>query len=818
MQNLDFQKLDWDLILSHLASLCQTEEAKKKSLTLKPSLSRAEILAHWDYLSPLVDLMRKGSNILIGEITPIARILKAASVGEILDGPQLRDIFRLLDSVRSIISFSKEIVPFCGTLTQICAKLRPLPHLYTSIAKSISETGEIYDHASPLLMETRLKRVDLKKKIEVRISQFIRDPEVSAYIQDDFYTVRHERYVLPLKLDGRGRVAGSIVDTSSSGQTLFIEPAFLTPMNETLRDLDLSEKLEMIRILRSFTEKIAEEAQALSNNYDDIIELDFLSGQAQLAYKLGANAIRISEEPILDLRAAVHPLLLLSDKKKPISNDISISDQQKVLVLSGPNAGGKTLILKTTGLLHLMAACGLMIPAHPSSQIFLFSRIFVELGDMQSLSSHLSTFSGHIAGLKPILETASKNDLLLLDELCVGTEPETGVSLAQALLEEFAERGSFVLTTTHYDRLKTLAFHDPRFRNGSMGYSHDGYSPTYQLIFDSPGKSYGLEIAEKLGLKSRIIERARSLRGSAASTLEKTLSVLNEKIQVQDDQHKEWKEKTNQALSEKTRWEQEVQLLNEMRKKTASALAEQYEEVFGAIRKKFEDALAKFSSAAAKPEADSSEVAQEKRTLSDEIKTFKEELIKLKKQGHSEKAIGQLASFEKLSVGDRVYITSFQKEGRIVKKGKSAKEKFEVETGTMKVKVPLHSLRFLSHSSTPRMFTKPNKLAIPVNLSKKSNQQAEPEEKGKTKALIQTSTNTCDVRGLRADEALSKMWRFIDGAMLRGDLSVLIIHGHGTDTLKQSIRTALEKESPYEIQFEAGSLQDGGDGVTWVMF
>ncbi|RZA10139.1 MAG: endonuclease MutS2, partial [Proteobacteria bacterium] len=336
------------------------------------------------------------------------------------------------------------------------------------------------------------------------IRQLLTDQDVEAYVQDKIFTIRSDRYVVPMRVDGRGRVKGSIYDTSASGQTLYMELSEVRPMNDALLELESSEKLEILRIFKELSAQIAAELDTIDNNYKQLVELDILTAEAGLAVKLDAGPASIRDTPGLSFLRARHPILEMRQGFKTVANNVGLEDGQLSLIVSGPNAGGKTVVLKTVGLLHLMVKARLLLPLDEKSEVFLFENIFVEIGDAQNLSANLSTFSGHLMGLKPVLQEAGPDDLILLDELAVGTEPHTGSAIGQAVLEELANRKATAIVTTHFDNLKSLAINDKRFRNGSMEFSTKNLQPTYRLVLDIPGQSYGIEVAEQIGLPKHV--------------------------------------------------------------------------------------------------------------------------------------------------------------------------------------------------------------------------------------------------------------------------------------------------------------------------
>ena len=415
-----------------------------------------------------------------------------------------------------------------------------------------------------------------------------------VYLQDDFFTVRSERYVVPMKLDGRGRVKGSILDTSASGQTLFIEPVIMAPDERpAARARDRGEAWEIARIFRELSAKVEAEVETLTPsptpNWRSSDGLDG-SAEAQLAAELRAGPVRLaSDEPTIDLKDARHPLIRkrrLGGKLAPsATTSASRHRARRVLIISGPNAGGKTVVLKTVGLLHLdgegrpARGAGRRLTARVCTSS---SSLWLEMGDAQNLAANLSTFSGHLLGLKPILEKAGGRDLALLDELAVGTDPETGAAIGTAILEDLAARRVTALVTTHFDALKGLAVSDKRFRNGSMEFSLGTLSPTYKLILDLPGQSYGLEVAEQIGLPAqRCMSRARRASCGTAPCRAST-SAVTELMAARDESapraRRRRRRKKVQAEAERVRWQQEVELLKEQRAKASQQLADRYED------------------------------------------------------------------------------------------------------------------------------------------------------------------------------------------------------------------------------------------------
>jgi DNA mismatch repair protein MutS2 len=833
-------KLEWPLLLGILAEQAQTEEGRGRCLELVPALGRDDILERWQLVEPLKRLTTQGYRAPIGEILPLSQVFKAASLGQILGGQDLRAVADLLEATRRVHGFAVDFAARCSTLVRLKARLYPIPALHAAINKAVGKEGELLDDSSVQLQNIRRQKLSVRKRIEESLKKMLHEGELLPYLQDDFFTVRSERYVVPMRLDGRGRVKGSILDTSDSGQTLFIEPAQIAPINDQLQELDLEEKLEILRIFRELSGKVAGDVEALSVNYSELVELDFLSAQAQLAADIGAGTVDLADAPGLDLIEARHPLVKRAGGRTAIGNDISLRPAQKALIVSGPNAGGKTVVLKTVGLLHVMAKAGLLLPADAASRLFLFEKIHLEMGDAQSLSANLSTFSGHLLGLKPILAQATDQDLILLDELAVGTDPETGAAIGQAILEDLADRRATTLVTTHFDALKGLAVKDDRFRNGSMEYSLHNLQPTYKLILDVPGQSYGLEVAEQMGLPPHIIQRAKGLRGHSVSALDAAVTQL---MQARDETRQKEQALAAERLAaeaERTRWQQEVELLRETRRKTAEQLAAKYEGRMADLKAEFEELTKKlrqsYKDAAKQPDSESlrQDALGARR---DGEKTLREmdglvsELGQLSSDyGAADKLPGQPAAFSALRSGTPVYVLPLKKAGTVVKPGAGESEPIEVEVGVIKLRVSLHDLRLLSPGEAAgggeaKAARGAGGGAKPQtgrgNLRPAPPRAAGPYSTGggdgtSLEYFPQTPTNSIDLRGRDSASALEATWNFIDRALMRGEPAVILIHGHGTDKLKSTIREALRNNCPYDVRFRPGIDQEGGDGVTIV--
>lgn len=817
------EKLEWPLLLDNLAGHCHTEDGRERCLALTPNKARDAVEERWIAVEPLRRLASQSYRAPIGQLTPVSAILRAARLGQILGGHELRTVHEVLESTRKVFAFASDFEARCTTLRRFRANLHPMPHLLQAINKAVGPDGDLRDDASEELMHIRRQKIAARKRIEEAIAKLLHDSDLTPYLQDDFFTVRNERYVVPMRLDGRGRVKGSIMDTSASGQTLFIEPALVAPLNDQIQEIDLEEKLEIARIFRELTAKVAADADTLGANYEQLVDLDVLSAEAQLAADVDAGTVAIAERPVLDLRDARHPLLKKTNGKSPVGNTIGLEQEQTVLIISGPNAGGKTVVLKTVGLLHLMAKAGLLLPADPTSRVFLYDDVFLEMGDAQNLSANLSTFSGHLMGLKPILEIAGPNDLALLDELAVGTDPQTGAAIGTAILEDLAFKKTACLVTTHFDALKSLAIGDGRFRNGSMEFSMHNLLPTYKLILDVPGQSYGLEVAETMGLPARILVRAKELRHGTQSSLDKAVTQLmearDESRKAQDALAKEKLE----AEAQRLRWEQEVEMLRESRRKASQTLTDKYESQMSEMRSSYDELVKKMKQVA----KDAS--SKDGDALRDEMLNDRKQAERLLKnmdnvvgelaQGYDvgDKLPGQPARAKDLVPGAPVWVLPLKKGGKILKTTGSVDEPVEVEVGIIKLRVSAHDIRILSPGEAAGGGPQAAKKGTPPpRVPRTPGAPQAPAGGPEIGFTPQSPTNSIDLRGKDVDQALDATWNFVDRALMRGEETILLIHGHGTGELKRTLRDQLRNNSPYDLKFRAGLDQEGGDGVTVV--
>lgn len=651
---LNLDKFDWTQVINQLVTCCYTEGAQERAAQLTPQLETEEILRIWEQTAVLRNLVARGYTLPPVELPSISKVFKAAAYGQVLEPRALQDVLKLLNAVRKWYVFCKNLEQECSVLHRFRTALLTLPRLVKQIEKTIDTDAALKDTASAELKSIRTQKKNLQDRIETKLRRMIYQNKFDPYLQDDFITMRNDRYVVPLRIDANGRMKGNAIDFSRSRETMFFEPQEIEKSNQLLQTIEFSENLTCYRILQELSSAVTAEYDTLHHNYEELLALDLLHARAQLAHKLNAHPITLSSKPCLCLQDMYHPLLA---DKSVIKNNLQL-DTHNTLIISGVNAGGKTVLLKTVGLLQMMAKAGLMVTAAPSSQMYIFNNLHVVMDEEQNITHSLSTFSSHLLSLHRIMEEADKGDLVLIDEIATGTDPDTGAALAQALLERLATRHITTLVTTHHTALKELALNDKRFRNASMQFSATDLHPTYRLLLDRPGQSYGLEIARSLGLPAPLLARAAALRSDNVQKFETALLRLEEENQKLQAEKNKFHLETLKLQKYHDQWQQDAQTIAALRAKLQREV----------------DALPP------QPSVDGLSPTQLKQRL----------------QPSPIPALpGKELAFPTAKVGMRVYCLPLKKSAHIIKVGRNATDFLEISIGNLRTKVKLHDLRLL---------------------------------------------------------------------------------------------------------------------------
>ena len=648
-RNLLLEKLNWREITSRLANYCYSEPAEQLAVHLQPTYQQVEdIRAVWEHTLQLKTLLLQGYSFPSLQLADLSKVFKALSYGQVLETKQLLMILQLLQASKRWYLFCKQFASECGVLRKYRASLLPMPRLVKAIERVVNERSSIKNDASQELRQVRQQKHRLKQQIEDILTQLFHQRRFEPYLKEDYFTMRNEKYVIPLRVDGNGRVRGNAIDFSRSKVTMFFEPIEIEKQNRLLQTIEFSERLACYKVLQEITASIAQEFETLKQIYDAIVDLDLLQARARLAKELNANAIDLTAHPALNLKGAYHPLLL-KEQCVPVKNSLTLAGKN-TLIISGANAGGKTVMLKCVGLLQLMAKAGLLLTCDADSQMCIFSQVHFVGDDEQSISNSLSTFSSHLLHLQAVLAESSEEDLVLIDEIAAGTDPDAGAALAQAILEHLATRKITTVVSTHFPQLKQLAYSNPAFGNASMQFSLHNLQPTYRLLLSAHGHSFTLEISRLLGISPIIIKRAEELRADEVVQFEQTLAHLQqEREQLLAEKNKLHLE-IMRYQQYRERWEKEMQEITSMRQQLACQTKD----------------------LPPKLHIESKQTKQEKAT-----------------------AVGKPLSFEEIEIGQRVFCVPLRTSAIITKLGRSELERIEVDVKGLRTKVNLADLRIL---------------------------------------------------------------------------------------------------------------------------
>jgi len=786
--------LEWPLIEERIISLCSSDSAKRIAARLKP-IPEQKIRVQMKKISAIRELISRGTTPPISGITGISMHTALASKGGVLELEDLSDIRTFTSAserIRKYIAAYREEFP---PLEDEYSRIHPLEKLNTLMQESITDNGEINEEKFPILKKIRKEIFTARQDLEKKISKIIHSPDNEKILQEKTYTTINGRYVILVKSGMRSRISGNVHDISASGQTVYFEPSDLTELNNSLIMHERSLLLEIQKILAELTVHVADHADELDTNLRVLSYFDFLTAASKFSIQAKCSEPVLSDKPVMKLCRAHHPVLQLMSPGTIVSNDVILGEDFNCLIISGANTGGKTVMLKTIGLCALLAMYGLHIPASPDSEIGIFSNIMADIGDDQNLSQSLSTFSGQLTIINNILRKADSRTLVIIDEIIVGTNPRQGAALSQAILEEMINTGSRIIVSTHYTELKELPANDRRFQNASVTFNLDTLKPTYELRIGIPGISYAIEIARNYGISENILERAKTLVDSRESSVES----LIEKVQRYEEQILEEREKVRLLNLELSEEKQRI------RKKQ-----DDLEKLTAEMKKgkgiEFLDELAKYRERIAGRITLLQELDQKDAgRLQEEIAVMRAE-ISSRLQDESREIYSDTMEHidpAKVKKGDRVFISTIETEGVLEEIDSSGKTALVILGGTIRSRFQLKDIFLVSSAGAV-----PKKTALKRPVIKVTSDHEIP-------STIQTSYNTIDLRGMRVDEALAVMDRDLD-QMDRGNIGiVIVIHGHGTGALKQSVREAL-KMNIYVRDFRPGDFGEGGDGVTVV--
>lgn len=788
--NKHHKTLELDKILEMLANKASVEESEDLIRAITPSFNLDEVALLTQKTDDAYKLICAFKSPSFGRVKPIKSSVMRAQSGGSLSMKELLQIAEVLRVSRSLKEWREHCEGYrADSLDPLFETLYINKYFEEKIFSSIKSEDEMSDPASTKLAEIRRKIRHNGQSVRDKLDSMIRS-STAKYLQENIITQRDGRFVVPVKSEHRAEVPGLVHDTSSSGATLFVEPMAVVELNNEIRVLRIKEKEEIERILAEFSAEVAEFGERILIAYDDILALDIVFAKAGLAVDMRASKPLLNDKGTLYLKNARHPLL---NKKTAVPVTVSLGIDYDTLVITGPNTGGKTVTLKTIGLFTLMAMCGMMIPADDGSEICVFDNVLADIGDEQSIEQSFSTFSGHMSNIISILNTATCDSLVLIDELGAGTDPVEGAALATSILMRLREYGVKTAATTHYAELKSYAIETDRVCNACCEFDVETLKPTYKLIIGAPGRSNAFAISSRLGLDDGIINVAKNLVSDKDSNFEKVIEALDTARRDVE---------TEKDISQKLRWELESE-----RKKLADE-----QNKFDIEKKKILDkARDEARSIVEKTRKESQNMLDEltkiikENSLSDDERIRRAREIAKKGLKNSENAADPLEKAKKapklpreLVVGDVVEIIDVDKKATVLEKPKP-NGTVTVMAGIIRTTVSLDNLRLIEADKTTL-----NKKAV----SKKK-------VEGIPSRLDRTATTEIDLRGMNADEAIMELDRYIDNSMMSGINMLTVIHGKGTGVLRKSVQDYLRRNK-HVRSFRLGVFGEGEAGVTIV--
>lgn len=785
MQERTLGKLEFDKVRRHLAALTNSALGREIALELKPAIDIDTIRAWLAETSQARELFRLESAAEIGNWHDLRKAILHLERGMIMAAEELFNIGETLAVSRRLKKFLIERTQKYPVLADIATGLAVLPEIEKAILKAILPGGEIADRATPELAQIRRQLVNAQAKVKERLNRIINAPGQRKYLQEALVTMRGDRYVVPVKQENRKMIPGIVHDQSGSGATVFIEPLSVVEANNEVRRLTVVEKQEIQRILTKLSALTAGVTADLTLTVAALGYLDFVFAKANYSRQLNAGQLEISADPKIKLKKARHPLIVGA----VVPLDIELGVDFNTLVITGPNTGGKTVALKTTGLMVLMTQAGLHIPVEAGSEIGLFSQVFADIGDQQSIEQSLSTFSAHITNIVAILEQATAGSLVLLDELGSGTDPVEGAALAQAILEHLHHRGVCTVATTHYAELKNFAYTHHGVENASVEFNNETLAPTYKLLTGQPGSSNAFKIAVRLGLPEQTVARARQYLSAEQIKTADLMQKLEQARQQAESERCQAAQIRRDSEKLRIRYQHLEQQLIIRKDKILDKAREEAQAIIKKARQESETTIKELRNKLAEQSTKEREVA---------IKKAREKLYDLRDKTVDQKikkALAKTASFQKLQPGDQVFLPQYNNKGYVL--NILDHNQVTVQVGILKITVAKDELRLCSSEDTTTSW------------------QQQPQLGKMMRDKVQNINNSLSIRGLKVAEALLKMEKYLDDVSLASLKQVTLIHGKGTGVLRAVVHREL-KEHPGVKTFRLGESGEGGDGVTVV--
>ncbi|WP_273723144.1 endonuclease MutS2 [Leuconostoc mesenteroides] len=791
------QTLEYDKIKSQLSDFLSTPIGRQEADALQP-ITDVHIINYW--LQETADAMmidRLKGGIPIAKLADITPHLKRLNIQASLSATELAEIGNVLRNTSAISNFfiqmkDESIGESLEVLIEQAEQLETLPEVTKSIQTSIDSTGRINDEASYELKSVRGKIVGHENAIKNRMQEFTKG-KTAQYLSDPIVTIRSDRYVLPVKAEYRSQFGGVVHDQSQTGLTLYIEPQAVVELSNKLSELRVKENAEEQRVLQELSAELEPHINEIQQNVQILGHFDFVNAKARLAARLDAMQPTVSVENHISLRQAWHPLL---DKKIAVANDISLGDSYKTIIITGPNTGGKSITIKTLGLLQLMAQSGLFITTRQPSTVGIFDEVFADIGDEQSIEQNLSTFSSHMANIVSMLDHIDNKTLVIFDELGAGTDPAEGAALAIAILDKVASLGAYTIATTHYPELKLYGYNRPETKNASMVFDVETLQPTYQFLMGVPGQSNALAIAKRLGFGKDVIGAAMALTDESDQDLNNMIADL---VAQRDEVKKNNEELRSQLKATEERSEALSEEQSKLEKERAHVILDAKNEanhIVAATKKQAEQLISEIRKERL--------IAGQRGELTEqELQARKGKLDQLRQNDSLEKnkILQKAKKVKELAPGDEITVRSYSQQGTLVKKHKNGQ--WEVEMGILKMLVDEDDI--VKTEATVK---------AQKGKAKKKQQKIirKTTSSGSTRASVKSSL---DLRGVRYEAALTELDRYLDTAVLANISPVEIIHGKGTGALRQGVTEFLRSDRRVK-SYHFASANAGGDGATIV--
>ncbi len=784
MEKHTLHVLEFDKTLDLVAGFASSDAGRQRVLELSPLASRAEALTRLGRVSEMRRLIEWGKTPpLAGAVDVRPTAARSTVPGAVLDAASLLDVAAAARTARLVRSFFRQNRDGCALLWDLASGITEQRDLEKAVERAIDEDTNIKDDASPALKRIRREKARVSARISKALSRMLGKEGVEAHLQDGIITIRHGRYVIPVKAASRSKVPGIVHDTSQSGATVFIEPMETVELNNSLRTLELEEKNEIQRILVELTASVREEAAALAENVERLLDVDAAYAGARFSLEYGCTEPQLNENGKVVIVGGRHPLLVRQAKADPsfsvVPLDVSLGDGRRGLLITGPNAGGKTVALKTVGVLLLLARTGFHIPCEDGTDMDLFDKVYADIGDEQSIELSLSTFSSRMQNVVNILANADGRTLVLLDEAGAGTDPLEGAAIARAVIEELLEKQAVVFATTHHTSLKVFAHENELIENASMEFDIDEFRPTYRLIQGIPGASHAFEIASRLGIERRLIARAKQYCGGEAVKFEDLTRELTATMRGLEERRTTVEAGRREVERLRAEHEKRLAELKQHDREIKKRAIEEAKSIVEDARRRARRYVSELRAGRASTE-EALRIEAEMREESDRLAAAAEEFEEPR------------TPLKEIRAGERAFIKPLSSEGVIVSPPDS-RGRVEVLIGSLRAEIRVEDLyeprtRQVEKAAPPVVEYEPRE--VPAEVS---------------------------VRGMTAEEAVERVDKYLDGALLCGYPSVRVVHGKGRGILSKRIRELLAAH-PQVRSYRFGDYYEGGTGVTVVEF